>query len=250
MSQIWYLCNGQNGKANTVCLLNHNGELRKSFPDIAHLDLSTTKIPSKDARERLQEYNEDVDLSGMFFDLSHKTKDNNNKTYPTIFNLTSVNNSRGVNFCMNYLKLFAEQRKFKYDRAQNIQLDNDWDLHNCMKQTMKVMTSLYYDDLNKFGSMLPYVLKQLLTEYQGSNYSINDFIEARSGILYNIYSNYPALRNILLELMLCTVGKNPSIRDLFIERNKWKVTGIEPSKYEQLAMFKEEEKGIERKRNK
>lgn len=249
MARDWFLCNGKDGQANTVCLLNASGELRRTFPDIAHLDLSTMKIPPKDVRERLREYNEDADLSGKFFDLTRQSKDNRIKTYPTVFDYMTIRNCRGTIFCMKYLEYFAEQRKHKFDRNFNLQLEDDKDLHRCINETMKVMTSIYYDDLTTYGSIIPLILKQLLAEYQGKSYllTLSDFIESRSGILYNVYSNYPALRNILIELMNCTIGKDPNIRTVFAERNKWQVTGIEPEKYQQMSLFNEEQPLVRKK---
>ena len=104
----YYLLNGKKGEANAL-KLKVDGELQRNFIDIASLDLETLKIKREDAKDVLAEYNEGLDLSGMFYDASYPHKQREIKTYPAIFDLDNEKTRK----YMDKLRYYAEERDYK-----------------------------------------------------------------------------------------------------------------------------------------
>lgn len=115
MAFNYYLLNGKNGKGNSLNILV-DGYLKKDFIDISTLDLQTMNIPNKNAKEILQEYNLNIDLTGIFYNASYPHSKTNTKTYATIFDYEDEK----TKYYLDKLRYFAEQRKYKKEHGDKI----------------------------------------------------------------------------------------------------------------------------------
>ena len=226
MAHNYYLLNGNKGKGNSLNLLV-DGKLRKNFIDISTLDLETVKIPKKNAKEILQEYNPNINLSGMFYNASYPHSKTKTKSYATIFNYEDEK----TKYYYDKLRYFAEQRNYKKQHKQRIKLDETKELEEYIR---KIIYNIIYSNnyrLTDYESLISAKLKSIIRDkyYNYSNTGINNYINSKIYILKSILSNYTELRNITLEYILYLQGLNTNIRTNIKRTELWDNQGLEPT---------------------
>lgn len=224
MANNYYLLNGKNGKGQALNVLA-NDMIYRNFEDISEIDLETIKIFYKDARRILKEYNPNIDLSGMFYNVLFYAKSNKIKSYATIFNY----NSEDTQYYLDQLHYFAEQRKFKKKNGKNLKLDDNTILDEYIRKMMYNLLTLNDNKLTDYNSIISAKMKDIINDkfINYHNVGTNNYINSKIHVIKNLFSSYTELRNITLEYMLYIQKFNTNIRQLIKRTEHWDNYGIE-----------------------
>ena len=224
MAYNFYLLNGKRGKGTALNVLSGD-VIRRDFPDISTLDLVTMEIKEKDAKDYFEDLNKGVDLTGMFYDASYPHKENETKTYPTIFNFDSDKSK----YYMDKLRYFAEQRNYKKENGLNLKLDENRTFEDYIRTILYNILSNYDSKIVDYESLLAAALKEMIKErfndykYKGTN----NYINSRIYKLRSILSGYTQLRNLTLQYLLSINGQNTKLRSDINRVSIWDNTGME-----------------------
>lgn len=241
MSAKYFLMNGKHGHSNSINL-NVRGNIVTSFDDISSLDVETLKMTIKEAKEKLPEYNEDINIDGVFYDLSYphtKTKDGKkviiSKTYAPMF----YYDNQIVKYYLENLRYFAEQRNYKKKNNQLLALDYDQKLQSYMYRLFSEIVSNCPNTLTDYDSLISKYLKGLIEDCKLNNkLTIKEYIDSKSMTLSRFFTSYTELRNITIEYVLYLLGKNTKIRSRIKNCALWDNEGINGDKniYRQMEL--------------
>ena len=223
MAHYYYLANGKNSHGNALDVLV-DGKLVRNFEDISTLDLQTLNIDSSKAKQILKEYNPEVDLSGMFYDLSYPHKDKEFKSYAPIFNMENDE----VKYYQDKLRYFAEQRNYKKEHKQKIKLDVNQEFEDFIRTILYNILNQRDSKLTDYESLIAPTTKELFRErFVKYNMSTNNYINSKIFTFRSLLSNYTELRNLVLEYMLYISGYNTNIRSKIKATKNWNNSGVE-----------------------
>lgn len=199
MAHNYYLINGKHGNGNKVNLLS-DGKVTGEFKDISTLDLATLDINFKDKNEILKEYNKDIFMNGIYYDLSYPHNKTEYKIYTPIFD---YGNSIIINNYTDDLKYFAEQRKFKVDNKQKIGLDQNKKLDDFIYRAVGHVLRNNNHTISNEESIIAAKLKDLIKEKREEKpyMGVDNYINSRIYILRSIFSNYTQLRSFVIEII-------------------------------------------------
>lgn len=219
MAHNYYLINGKNGNGNKVNLLS-NGELASSFNDISILDLATMDINFKEKDKILKEYENKLFDFGLYYDLSYPHKDNESKSYVPIFN---YGDSTLIKDYLNYLKYFAEQRKYKIDHNEKLVLDQNKTLDDFIYKYIGKVLRERKNRVSNDDSTIAVKLKDIINNkhLNKANMGVNNYINSNIYLLRSILSNYTQLRNFMVEMTRCELDYHIFNRSDLGRVNKW-----------------------------
>ena len=201
MAIKYYLCNGETGVANGINL-KVNGDLKRDFDDIAELDLQTMGIKYDKAKSILQEYNEDINLDGWFFDTKYPFKGTETKNFPVLFESDDAET----------LHLFDFLKEMADERLYNIKTGKSWDIsentnshhfyRSILYRIMKTENPYFYAGGRTYSQILRDIFCEKMTRRQSED--INHYISRT--LYYNNTVNktvhsYTQLRLLLLEYL-------------------------------------------------
>lgn len=217
MAKNYYLINGSYGKGNAVNVLN-NGKLQSEFKDISMLDLSTIDIDYNNASEILGEYNKNQD--GFYYDFSFTNTTKNKEAYIPIFKFDDKAITKRY---LEYLRYFAEQRKYKIEHGLKMELDCNPTLEKFMYEALGNIIGDQTTHFTNYESMIPIALKnEIETAKQGVYYKgINNAINSRSIVFRNFFKGYTTVRNIVFETIKQTTNIKYLNRTQINKLEKW-----------------------------
>ena len=230
MAYNYYLLNGKNGRGQALNLLI-NGELKRDFIDISTLDLQTMEIKEKNAKDILQEYNPQIDLTGMFYNASYPHAKTKTKSYATIFDVEETN----LKPYINKLRYFADERNYKKEHNQKIKLDESKELEEYIRTILYNILNSPQNNLTNYESLMSAKLKEIIKDRYKYYYNVgtNNYINSKIYLLRNLLSNYTELRNLTLEYILYLQKLNTNIRTRIKKTELWNNEGMHqiPSRY-------------------
>lgn len=238
----YYLINGQTGKGEALDILVGD-KLVRSFPDIATLDWETMKIKRQDAKNILGEYNKEADLSGKFFDASYphtktiidrsgrRDKIIETRTYSTIFDIDDPK----VKELLDKFKYFTEQRKFKKEHKDNLELDRNRQLYEFIDKYVYEILDKDAKWITRDGSQIALDLKDIISSRRFYTRGTGEFVRANKYNLLKYLTSYTQLRYLTIEYMMHLLGEKcdskQNLSSLSTYRNKG-MEDIEPRYYD------------------
>ena len=242
MSRIikYYLLNGKNGEGNTLDLLD-DGKLKRDFDDIATLDLKTIDIPYKDASTILNQYNPNVDISGIYYDAQYPYKKVETKAFAPVFKVEDEK----CKYYLDHLKYFAEQRDRKVKKGESVQLDKNTILENYIKTLLYNILRYNQKRVIRQDSIVAKNIKDEIEEgyRQMSKKSPERYIK-NNYKLQSLLDHYTQIRNLTLEYMACISDiKIPSRRDISNFEN-YENYGTEPRERALVTPEKKSDKQV------
>ncbi len=193
----YYLLNGKNNEGNTLDLLD-NGVLKRDFKDISSLDLKTMDIPYNKAEEILSEYNQNIDLSGTFYDAQYPYKKIETKVFAPLFRIEDEK----CKYYLDHLKYFAEQRDRKVEKGESVKLDNNTILRNYLNTLLYNILRYREKKVIRQDSIVGKNIKDEIENgfSQMSYKSAENYINSCYK-LKNLLDHYTQIRNLTLEYM-------------------------------------------------